>query len=200
MVKHILSYATRRLLQPHPIVVILRPSATLLVPPRASVTFLIGYIQLLWLGFNSALFGSTVLGSMFWVLFFVGLYVTAIAIARGLGIVMCWLLENWMSVYVIEYDSPEEQAALKLVICHIEGLVESQTGHYQASGGYIFPFRSHQCSCHILQQGELDPHNPSPSSWHHLTGAHRSERSRFSNWHPSTRWLGFDLPSSNIWQ
>ncbi|KAI5803967.1 hypothetical protein DFH27DRAFT_553488 [Peziza echinospora] len=114
---HILRFTWYRLSTPHPMVVILRPSEQFVVPRNPLITFFIGYLQLIWLGLVSILFGSTAGGTLVYTLAFVAAFVTTVAVARALGIYFCYWLEKQLDVQVLEYDSAEEQRALKMLIC-----------------------------------------------------------------------------------
>ena len=146
--KHIVRRTKERSLDPHPMVVILRPSEQFQVPQHPGVTFLLGYIQLCWLCALSFLFGSTVAGTLYLTLKFVITFVSTVAAARALSIFLCWWLEKALDVLVIEYETAEEQIAAKTAICSAgmvvipdepeqrQILVESKTGFYRYCKGY----------------------------------------------------------------
>ena len=121
-----------RLRDPHPMVVILRPSPTafgLNANGQGSkglrVIYLIGVSQLFWILFLSFFFSSLVGASIFWSLVFVSTFVLTVAMSRGLSILTVWLVEKYIGLQVIEYDDSLELEVMRRLIGALpEALVE----------------------------------------------------------------------------
>ena len=111
----------RRLLDHHPMIVILRPSndSSEREPcwtNRLLTRYFIGIFQLFWLCFFSFLFSSTIGGTLFWTLIMVVVFIAVIGLSRGLSILACWLALKHLDLRVIEYDNLEEKKMVQRLL------------------------------------------------------------------------------------
>ena len=114
----------RRLKEPYPVVVILRPSNDALErdpcrTDRLFTHYFIGMFQLLWVGFISFLFGSTIGGTVSRTLIIVITFITIVGVSRGLSILACRVAQRYLQLKFIEYDNPEERVKVQI---HLGGL------------------------------------------------------------------------------
>ena len=114
-----------RLRDPHPMIVILRPSpnATFDLNGQDSkgardirAVCLIGMFQLCWILFLSFFFSSLIGGTPFSSLTSVCIFVVVVAISRALSILTIWLVEKDIGLQVIEFDDPLELAVMQVLI------------------------------------------------------------------------------------
>ena len=113
-----------RLQNPHPMVVILRPSANATFDLnekgsngiRLRVVYSLGVLQLCWILFLSFFFSSSIGDSLFWSLLVVWTFVLAVSISRGLSILTIWLVEKHIGLQVIEYDDLLELEVIRGLI------------------------------------------------------------------------------------
>ena len=135
---HAFKLYSQRLLSPHPMVLIVRPSPKI-IPIRHLRVYLIGYLQLLWLVGFSFIFSTTVNGTLFRTLLLVTSLVSLVALSRFISIYHCWWLEKKLNVTLIEYDTEEEHALLDALVIRLrQGLVESQLATSSCYGEVLF--------------------------------------------------------------
>ena len=118
----------QRLLDRHPMIVIIRPSndASEREPcwtNRLRTHYLIGIFQLFWICFLSFLFSSTIGGTLFWSLTMVVAFVTVVGLSRGISILVCWLVQRHLDLRVIEYDNLEEKRLMQRLLGGLPGVL-----------------------------------------------------------------------------
>ena len=114
-----------RLRDPHPMIVILRPSPNGILNLNSQglkgerdlrVVFLIGVSQLCWILFLSFFFSSLMGGTPSSSLLSVWGFVVAVAISRGLSILTIWLVVKYIGLQVIEYNDSLELDVMRVLI------------------------------------------------------------------------------------
>ena len=168
----------RRLLDPHPMIIILRPSndASEREPSwtnRLHTHYWVGIFQLFWLCFLSFLFSSTIGGSLFWTLIMVVAFIAIVGMSRGLSILACWLAQKYLDVRVIEYENLQEKKMMQRLLGGLPGVLvdirwvsykktqwqESikmyQWGSQLSRGKYVMQVSDdgEQCTLHTETQG-----------------------------------------------
>jgi len=138
----ILSVEWKRLIKPHPMVLVIRPSPSSL-QPNIIMGWLYSYFQVIFLGASSFLFGSIVMSTLFLTLIFVATFISAIALSRFLSIHTSAWMEKQLGLTIIEYETESECIAIWLVINSMpDCLVESKNSSYRYANGYI----PHKCT------------------------------------------------------
>ena len=116
----------QRLLEPHPMILILRPSnygqANRLNTPHY-IDYLIGMSQLLWICVLSFLFSSTIGGTLFWTLIMIVTFITIVHVSRGLSILACIVAQKHLNLRVIEYDNLREKRMMQILLVGLTGLI-----------------------------------------------------------------------------
>lgn len=121
----------KRVLDPHPMILILCPSDDLR-KDRQHTHYFGGMLQLFWIGFLSFLFSSTIGGSLFSTLLMVFVFIAVVGVSRGLSIVVCCLTNKYLDLRVIEYDSIEERKSIQRLIGGLTGvLLDIQCVNYK---------------------------------------------------------------------
>ena len=118
----------RRLLEPHPMIVILRPSndASEREPSwinRQITHYWVGMFQLFWLCFLSFLFSSTIGGTLFRTLFMVVVFIAIVGVSRVFSILVCSLLQNYFDLRVIEYENLQEKRMMQRLLGGLPGVL-----------------------------------------------------------------------------
>ena len=170
----------RRLLGPHPMIVILRPSndASEREPcwtNQLYTHYFMGMFQLFWICFLSFLFSSTIEGVLFRTLLMVVAFVAIVGVSRGLSILVCCLAQKYLDLRVIEYDNLEEKRMMQRLLGGLPGVLldirwmsyrktqlqESikmyQLGHHLNRGNVIeVPNSTEQCVQHARKYSFMD--------------------------------------------
>ena len=118
----------RRLLDPYPMIVILRPSndASEREPSwtnRLHIHYCVGMFQLFWLCFLSFLFSSTIGGTLFRTLIMVVVFIAIVGMSRGLSILACWLAQKYLDLRVIEYENLQEKRMMQRLLGGLPGVL-----------------------------------------------------------------------------
>ena len=122
----------RRLLDPHPMIVILRPSndASEREPcwtNRLHIHYWVAMFQIFWLCFLSFLFSSTIGGTLFRTLFMVVAFIAIVSVSRGFSITACCLAQKYLDPRVIEYENLQEKKMMQRLLGGLPGaLVDIQ--------------------------------------------------------------------------
>ncbi|KAI5803919.1 hypothetical protein EDC01DRAFT_627723 [Geopyxis carbonaria] len=139
--------------QPHPLILVLRPTAEFRTPVNPFIRHLVAYIELIFLLFVSMVFGSTIYGTLFYTLGFVIAFMTTMGISRLASIGLSSHLERRLDMEIIEYNSDDDHRAIKSLILNLPGcIIESRTGAYR----YVSGFRQDgTCTCHVPYVSEM---------------------------------------------
>ena len=118
----------QRLHDPHPMIVILRPSndASEREPSwtnRLLTQYWVGMFQLFWLCFLSFLFGSTIGGTLFRTLLMVVVFIAIVGMSRGLSILACCLAQKYLDLRVIEYENLQEKKMMQRLLGGLPGVL-----------------------------------------------------------------------------
>ena len=118
----------QRLQDPHPMIVILRPSNNALKRElcwtnRLRIRYFIGVFQLFWICFLSFLFSSTIGGTFFFTLCMVVVFITIVGLSRGISILACWLPQKYLNLKVIEYDNLQEKKMVQRLLGGLPGVL-----------------------------------------------------------------------------
>ena len=113
----------QRLLEPHPMILILRPSnhgqANHLHTP---MDYFIGMSQFFWICLLSLFFSSTVGGNLLQTLIMVAMFITIIHVSRGLSILACIVAQKHLNLRVIEYDNLRERRMVQILLGELTGV------------------------------------------------------------------------------
>ena len=109
-------------LEPHPMIIILRPSDNVQINHQHTHYF-IGIFQLFWICFLSFLFSSTIGGTLFSTLIMVVVFIAVVAVSRGLSILSCWLAQKYLDLRVIEYDNLQEKKMMQRLLGGLTGVI-----------------------------------------------------------------------------
>ena len=112
----------RRLLEPHPMIVILRPSERLR-KNHPHTRYFIGMLQLFWICFLSFLFSGTIGGTLFRSLVMVVVFIVTVGVSRGVSILVCWLALKYLDIKIIEYDNLEERSMMQRLLGGLTGVL-----------------------------------------------------------------------------
>ena len=151
----------RRLQDPCPMVVILRPSNIALerdpCQPNLLVHYFVGMLQALWICFLSVFFGSTIGGTVFRTLIMVITFAIVIGVSRGLSILACWVAQKYLQLIFLEYDSPEERMAVQILLGGLTGaLLDIQWKNYQKTGGWQRSVKLYQWGHRLSHGGVME--------------------------------------------
>ena len=114
-------YYWRKFLDPHPMIVILRPSNDASEKEPCWTNYLytkyfMGMFQLFWLCVLSFILSSTIGGTLFRTLIMVVAFIAIVGVSRGLGILVCWLAQRYLDLRVIEYDNLKEKKMVQRLL------------------------------------------------------------------------------------
>ena len=115
----------RRLLDPYPVIVILRLSSNGQANRQHIphfIDYLIGMSQILWICLLSFLFSSTIGGTLFRTLLMVVTFITLVFVSRGLSILACVVAQKHLNIRVIEYDNLREKKMLQILLGGLTGV------------------------------------------------------------------------------
>ena len=117
----------RRLLDPHPMILILRPSndASEREPSwtnRLRTHYWMGMFQLFWICFLSFMFSSTIGGTLFRTLLMVVVFIAIVGMSRGLSILACCLAQKYLDLRVIEYENLQEKRMMQRLLGGLPGV------------------------------------------------------------------------------
>ena len=173
-------YYWRRFLDPHPMIVILRPSNDASEKEPCWTNYLytkyfMGMFQLFWLCVLSFILSSTIGGTLFWTLIRVVVFITIVSMSRGFGILVCWLAQRYLDLRVIEYDNLKEKKMVQRLLggmtdvlvdircvsykkCTWQESVEMYQRGYQLSCGNVTkaPNGTKQCPLHAKKTPRRD--------------------------------------------
>ena len=118
----------QRLLDPHPMIVIFRPSNDALEREpswtnRLLTHYWVGMLQLFWLCFLSFLFSSTIGGTLFRTLIMVVVFIAIVGVSRGLSILACCLAQKYLDIRVIEYENLQEKRMMQRLLGGLPGVL-----------------------------------------------------------------------------
>ena len=113
----------QRLLDPHPVIVILRPSNHGQAHTPHYIDYFIGLSQILWICLLSFLLSSTIGGSLFTTLIMVVTFITIVHVSRGLSILACVVAQKHLNLRVIEYDNLREKGMVQILLGGLTGVI-----------------------------------------------------------------------------